>query len=73
LKPLCRHLAESTEAKQAAIMSHQLDTPMQLYPTSVHPGMMRLPTGLQATGQLQLALEGVKLGSPQHSHSAQQV
>lgn len=71
--PLCRHLVVSTEAKQADMMSHQLDTPMQLYPISVHPGTMRLPTGLQATGQLLLPLEGAMPGLPQRSHSAQQV
>jgi len=73
LMPLCRHLVASTEAKQAYMMSHQLDTPMQLYPISVHPGMMRLPTGLLATGQLLLPLEGALPGPPQRSHSAQQV
>ncbi len=70
---LCRHLVESTEAKQADMMSHQLDTPMQLYPTSVHPGMMCLPTGLQATGQLLMPLEGAMPGPPRRSLLAQQV
>ena len=73
LMPLCRHLVESAEAKQPAMMSHQLDTTMRLYPISVHPGMMHLPTGLQATGQLLLPLEGAMSGQPRRSHLAQQV
>lgn len=72
LMPLCRLLVESTEAKQLAIMSRQLDTTMRSYLISVHPGMMRLPTGLQATGRLLLPLEGVMSGLPRRSHSAQQ-
>jgi len=73
LMPLCRHLVESTEAKQVAMVSHQLDTTMRSYPITVHPGMMRLPTGLQATGQLLLPLEGAMSGPPRRNHSAQQV